>query len=578
LRITANVRDRIALVGAVLTAGLVYATALDNPFVYDDYLSVVQNPSIHPPLYFRSVLLYRATRPLVNASYALDRMVWGPDPFGFHLTSVLLHMLNVALLYVLTRRITEDAAQKGTVPVSPRVAAATAGFLLAAHPLMTEAVGYISGRSEVLCATFFLLAMLAARRWMLEGGGRWWIAMLLSWIAALGAKEIAAMFPVVLLAYDRLIVRGEPSAMRRRVTRLHLPLFAVASAGAAFRIAVFLAIENRNAPAIHWQYGLVELEVLFRYLLLMAVPMSQSIFHQVAPIEGLLAARAWLALGASALLGWIVWYARRVNPIASFGMLWFVLLLVPPAVLVMLDRGEPMAEHRLYVAACGLFCTAGATVGWMLKRMEQLGTASQTGIRVFLVVAVLSLCGHTLLRNAIWDDPVRLWVEAVEGAPQHWRAWLLLGEALYHANRLEEAVAAYQRALQLRPQELGGYVRLARYQAELGHLDDAAATYDRLQHLDPESSIASTGLGTVAMMAGRADDARRHFERSLELYPADITARQSLALIEESVRSNPEAALKQCEEIQRLAPATPGNDECISRNRSKLKTNDAHTR
>ena len=535
---TPNARARVALVGAVLLAGLVYVTALDNPFVYDDYLSVVQNPSIHPPLYFRSVLLYRATRPLVNVSYAVDRAIWGPDPFGFHLTSVLLHMLNVALVFVLVRRISGDAAQRGTVTIAPDIAAATAALLFAVHPAMTEAVGYISGRSEVLCATFFLLAVLAARRWMIEGGVRWWVAMLVSWVAALASKEIAAMFPAVVLLYDRLILGGEPSAMRKRLTHLHIPLFAAALAAAAFRVAVFLAIENRGAPAMHWQYGLVELEILFRYLLLMAVPMNQSIFHQVAPIEGLFAVRAWLALCAGAILFWIVWHARRFNPVASFGMFWFVLLLLPPAVLVMLDRGEPMAEHRLYVASCGLFCTAGATVGWMLARMEQVGERPQNAVRAFLVVAVLSLCGHTLVRNAIWDDPVELWIEAVEGAPQHWRAWLLLGEAFYHADRGEEAVAAYKRSLQLRPQELGAYVRLARYQTELGHLDDASATYERLQHLDPESSIASTGLGTVAMMAGRTDDARRHFLKSLELYPADVTARQSLALLDERARIN----------------------------------------
>jgi len=484
----------------------------------------------------------------------------------------------VALLYTLVRRLSEDAAEKGTVSFAPGAAAATAAFLFAAHPLMTEAVGYISGRSEVLCATFFLIAFLAARRWMLGGGVRWWIVMMLGWFAAMASKEIAAMFPAVVLLYDWLILKGEPSAQRKRLVQLHLPVWAVAIAGAAFRMAVFLAIENRGAPAVHWRYGLVELEILFRYLLMMIVPINQSIFHQVAPIEGLLDARAWLALAATVLLVWGFWYARRFNPLASFGVLWFVLLLVPPAVLVMLDRGEPMAEHRLYVAACGLFCTAGATVGWMLQRMEGVGQPSPRVIAAFLIVALLSLCGHTLVRNAVWDDPVELWVEAVKGAPQHWRAWLLLGEAFYHADRGEEAVAAYKRALQLRPQELGGYVKLAQYQAELGHLDDASATLATLQKLDPESSVASTGLGTVAMMAGRPDEARRHFLKSLELFPSDITARRSLALIEESVGGNPKAALDQCEEIRRLAPATPGNDDCILRNRSKLTERDSRAR
>jgi tetratricopeptide (TPR) repeat protein len=249
-------------------------------------------------------------------------------------------------------------------------------------------------------------------------------------------------------------------------------------------------------------------------------------------------ARAWLAIGGVGAIVYTFWYARRFNALATFGMFWFLLLLVPPAVLVMLDRGEPMAEHRLYVAACGLFLTGGTTAAWVVARVEGLGQRVTIATYAFFAVAILSLCGHTLVRNAIWGDPVMLWVEAVQGAPQHWRAWLLLGEALYHADRREEAVAAYKHALELRPQELGGYVKLARYQTELGHLEEATQTYERLQSLDPESSIASTGLGTVAMMSGRPEEAKRHFLRSLDLYPQDVVAREFLAQVEAIIAQN----------------------------------------
>ena len=139
-----------------------------NPFVYDDYVSVVENPSIQPPLYLRSVLLYQLTRPVVNASYAVDRAIWGPEPFGYHLTSVLLHMLNVGLLFLLVWRLSEDWQRTTGEPAHAQATAFATALLFAVHPMMTEAVGYISGRSEVLCATFFLLGMLCARRWMLR--------------------------------------------------------------------------------------------------------------------------------------------------------------------------------------------------------------------------------------------------------------------------------------------------------------------------------------------------------------------------------------------------------------------------
>ena len=154
-----NVRALVACGVAALLGGVVYLNALHNPFVYDDYHTVVENASIARVTDLRAIVLGAVTRPIVNFSYAVDRALWGTKPLGFHVTNVLLHMLNVVLLFALARRLSED-----------RLAAFAAAALFAVHPMMTEAVGYIAGRSEVLCATFFLPAVMCGRRW-LRGGG-----------------------------------------------------------------------------------------------------------------------------------------------------------------------------------------------------------------------------------------------------------------------------------------------------------------------------------------------------------------------------------------------------------------------
>ena len=89
----------LACSAAVLLAGLVYLNSLNNPFVYDDVPSIVNNQSLADPS-VRSVLLQNVSRPLVNVSYLVDYAIWGPRPFGYHLTSVLLHMVNVVLLFL----------------------------------------------------------------------------------------------------------------------------------------------------------------------------------------------------------------------------------------------------------------------------------------------------------------------------------------------------------------------------------------------------------------------------------------------------------------------------------------------
>ena len=157
-------RSALACAATSLLGGLVYLNALHNPFVYDDYHMVVDNPSLPHPFDFRRLLLYQVTRPVVNFSYAIDRAVWGAGPFGFHVTTVFLHMVNVALLFLLARWLAQDRfRRKPTTAPNPDVVAVIAAALFAVHPMMTESVGYISGRTEVLCATFFLAAFLYAR-------------------------------------------------------------------------------------------------------------------------------------------------------------------------------------------------------------------------------------------------------------------------------------------------------------------------------------------------------------------------------------------------------------------------------
>src|SRR4029077_11417183 len=131
--------------------------------------------------------------------------------------------------------------------------------------MMTEAVGYISARPEVLCTTFFLSALLCARRWLREGGTEWCCGTFLLWAAALFTKEIAVMFPVVVLCYDRWLLGGDAAERRRRFLRLHLPFFAATFAAGAVRLTVFVAMEHRGDVSVQWLSVFDELDVIRRY-------------------------------------------------------------------------------------------------------------------------------------------------------------------------------------------------------------------------------------------------------------------------------------------------------------------------
>lgn len=465
---------------AALLAGLVYLNALHNPFVYDDYHTVVANASLQHVTDIRAIVLHDVTRPIVNCSYALDRALWGATTFGFHVTNVLLHVLNVVLLFHLARRLSDDR----------RVAFASA-TLFAVHPMMTEAVGYISGRSEVLCATFFLSALLCGRRWLRGDGPRWAALTVACWIAALASKEPAAMFPFVLLAYDFLALTGDDR--RRRLLRVHVPLAIFAVVAGLVRVAVLMRIEYPSAR-VHWPFLLLNLDVLRRYVGLMFFPRDQALFHEVAPPGGLFEPRALVAILVLGLIVALAWRLRRASWIASLGLAWFLLLLVPSAALIMLDQGEPMTEHRVYLASVGLFLAGGVAVRQIGAWVTRVAARARPLVPATFALVIFSFGAETVVRNRVWSSPVTLWRESVDLAPGHYRPRLLLGEALQETGRLEEAAAQFRAAVRLRPTEPMGHVKLGRCLAEMGQVQEARREFLEAVRLDPQNVPAKQSI------------------------------------------------------------------------------------
>lgn len=486
-----SVSNGFVIGAAALLAGLVYVNALHNPFVYDDYHTVVQNPSIQDMRNLRALLLHDVTRPIIGVSYAIDRAIWGAVPFGFHVTSVVLHMLNVVLLLQVARRLTGN-----------RLVAPSAAALFAVHPMMTEAVGYISGRSEVLCTTWFLAALLCGRRWLRGDGSRWGVATVGLWICALATKETAAMFPFVFAAYDWLAF-GEDEDRRRRLRTIHLPLIATAIVGGLVRVAVLARVEYPGQVRVHWSYLLLDLDVVRRYLGLMINPVHQTIFHEVRRLDGLLDPRVALAVGVIASIGAAAWQVRRAEWLASFGIVWFLLALVPSAALILLDQGEPMTEHRVYLASCGLFLSAGSGIGWLGARLDDFSAPIRRGAAVLLALVVAAFAAETVKRNAVWSDPVALWGEAVDLAPEHYRPRLLLGEALADAGRDDEAVEQFQTAIRLRPTDPIGYVKLGESLALGGKWREARLYLMKALELDPHNASALQALSAIDAMVSR---------------------------------------------------------------------------
>jgi tetratricopeptide (TPR) repeat protein len=227
-------------------------------------------------------------------------------------------------------------------------------------------------------------------------------------------------------------------------------------------------------------------------------------------VGGLLEARALSAIAAVGLMIVVGWRLRRVEWAAGFGIFWFLLLLMPSSALAVLDQGEPMAEHRVYLASVGLFLAAGIAIGRLKSWLDHAGVAPRSLARAALVVVLMSLATLTVLRNSVWANPVTLMRESVDLAPGHYRPRLLLGEALQDTGRRADAVEEFRTAIRLRPGDPTGYVKLGRCLAEMGKLAEARSALVEALRVDPRNSVAAQSLRTLDEWGSRlAPDAGR---------------------------------------------------------------------
>jgi tetratricopeptide (TPR) repeat protein len=556
---------------AIALAGAAYGNALHNPFVYDDRGTVVENPSLADLTNLHWILIYSPFRPLVNLSYALDRHWWGLDPFGYHLTNTALHMLNVALFFGLAAALARDrrawGARQDTAPPSPWLAAFAAAALFAVHPMMTEAVGYASGRPEVLCGTFVLLSLWCAHRGMREDSPRWLYASLAPLVLGLASREVAAMVPFFLLAADRLLQLGSEAGRRRRLWTFHLPLMLLVLVGGAYRLHSFLAAESRGLPRPVGAHALTELVVFWHYLGLVLWPTAQSIVHPAQRIT-----TPWhpaLLTAVAALVGAAAgaWALRRRFPLGTLALLWFPLFLLPSSSLIPLL--ELMAEHRVYVASCGLFLLGGLGFAWLFA-----AAAGRPGVRALgyaALTAVLAvLFAATVLRNRVWADPVTLWRDATEKAPLTWAPFYALGDALREKGDCAAAIPVFRRAVDLLPQEPRARMNLGICLADVRRYAEARQVFEEALRADPTSVQAQDNLGRLALLAGRPEEARQRFQQVLRSAPRDVVARLNLALLFETRDGNPAAALRLCGEVLAEYPRSSVAAACVQRNQARL--------
>lgn len=511
-------RWTIGLLAAVTFVAFV--PALRGGFVYDSRIQVLTDPFIHDAANWPAVLGGRVlgmdvldfNRPVMLASLMLDAAVWGKRPFGYHLTSVLLHVLDAVLVWLLLDRLSSPRPDRGLL--TPAVVGA---LVFALHPIVTETVCEPSYREDLLVATFTLAALVIAlgtgpttsapavaspaRSW----SPAWRIAACLACaLLAVASKESGVALPPLLLIAWALFGRQDP----RR-------FWGISIGGTAVVVAVFLGARFLLEPEASRIFGkpaplggslgatlAIEPRILALDAQLILWPVNQSADYQLASLGALPLSRALVFL-ACLLAAW-AFGARHDRRFLLAGAL-VGLPLVPVSNLWPIF--QPAADRYLYLPMAGVALVVATLLdaGWWPARSQARRLAMGGAVVVVALLAVASI-----RRQAVWHDPIALWEDTLRKEPRSFSGAWGLSEALFDAGRPAEAERAARLAVQLSGGEDGGpWATLAVILADRGRMAEARRCLSRALEADPLLADPDDRVACLSMERPWADRLKR---------------------------------------------------------------------
>lgn len=567
-----------ALIGGVVF--LLYAGALRFGFVYDDGFQVVDNPWLTaaryiPRFFTRHVWAFAGIsgmywRPLFLLWLFVQRSIFGVNPVAWHATTVLMHAIATALVFVLARRLSSD-----------RTTAAIAALIFGVHPALIESVTWVSGVSDPLLAVVFIPSFLFFLSWQERRSRAALAGSLVFYALALMAKEPALVLVALVAAYAWFV--GGPQAIgpRSALQKLRAAIYAtlpylpvtIAYLGVRWLIITSRIVYMSSAPTLLQQL-LTAPSLLWFYLRLLVWPgpispeydldliTGFSVLHVLAPV---------LAIAAAVVA--IKYWSRHLERdgdtragLVSFSAVWIVIPILPVLYLKGLTNHDFAHARYLYLPCIGFGLLIALAVRMLPGSGVRIAGVPARHFAAALVV-VFALAAANLVQQVYWTNDLVLFSRGMSIAPknptavdnlaieygkrgQYDRAIALLNSALqndpydWHANfslgytyfvlgRYAEAEPLIEKAVRLRPIDADPdqYAYLGLTANRLGNLPKAEWAVRHAIQRAPEVVRYHYALALILEAEGKLAQASEEFRAVLRLDPSNAAVRQRLSRI-----------------------------------------------
>ncbi len=566
--------DRPAALALVLLAGMtlaVFAPVVSFQFLnVDDNLYVTGNDRVQQRLTWRNAAWALTAldagnwHPVTWLSHMLDVTLFGLNPGGHHATSLLIHVLNVILLFLWLRSMTRELWKSALV-----------ASLFAVHPLALESVAWIAERKNVLSTLFLLLTLWAYAGYARKPGVLRYLLVALLFSLGLMSKPMLVTLPFALLLLDywplgrsgfapELPASAEPETAARATSAGNeapvrvlfwrcaekLPLLLLA-AGSAMLTLRAQAMDN-EIKAVSFSARIANALLSYGiYLAQMAWPSKLAVFYPYRDRQ-VFSWPVMVSLGSTCLITALVVWQIRKRPYLAVGWFWYLGTLVPVVGLV--HVGDiAHADRYTYVPLLGVFIA----IVWGAAEVAT-GTrfpALRYGLIAGAALAVVALAIATTRDISYWHDGISISEHALAVTGPNCLMERALGEALYAQGRTDEAVEHLTRSAQILPTDTTLFeMGTIRFQQQ--RFEEAAFYYRKaLQYPGAArtSSQIHNNLAVLEMQRGALSEAEQDFRESLALDPASARHRVAYGwLLAKQARYD--EAIVQYEEAVKITP------------------------
>jgi len=497
--------------------------------------------------------------PITWLSHMADAQLYGMNPRGHHLTSVVIHTISSLLLFLFLFRFT------GSLWQSSFVAA-----LFALHPMHVESVAWVAERKDVLSAFYWILTLLLYSEYVMKRKPALYFLSLVSFMLGLMSKPMLVTLPVIMLLMDFLpldryrqkeLEQGLHDLSGRAIGILKekIPFFAFSLFSAIVTIyaqnkggaiksldVVPIGLRAENALIAYVKYII---KTLWPHDLAVLYPLSPSI-----PLWQVACSLLVILLLSAAT----VWAGRR-HPYLPVGWFWFLVTLLPVIGIIQVGI-QSMADRYSYIPGIGLFIM----VAWGVPDMAR-GLKHRDAILAVLAGVVMtastvltwqqlgywqdniSLYRHTLqittgnylinnnlgialADNGDLDAAIREFQAAIGINPNYANAHYNLGNAFCRTRNMDAAIQEFQEAIRINPNNADAHYNLGAALASQGNLDAAIQEYQEAIRLNPIDAMAHINLGAAFASRGNLDAAIQEFQEGLRINPNDLKAQTNLGI------------------------------------------------